>query len=191
VVGGADGFPAEYYGDVFLCEYYQGWWRRLKFTAQLGTWNLAPAVPGQPSAQNWATSITNVSDIQEGPDGAIYYVRQFPGEIRRIVGTPSASVGAELPAGRGIALTLTPNPVNVDGALSVRFTMPQEGHVKAGVYSVTGERIATLFNGRRAAGSHDLRWDGRGADGAAPAGVYFVRLETDGGTVSEKFTLLR
>ncbi|MDZ4805119.1 MAG: PQQ-dependent sugar dehydrogenase [Candidatus Eisenbacteria bacterium] len=85
VCGGLYTFPADYEGDVFYSEYYQGFLRRLRNTA--GTWAPAPGAPGQPNANDWATATTNVSDYAIGPDGAIYYCKQFTAGIRRIVYT--------------------------------------------------------------------------------------------------------
>ena len=41
-------FPAEYEGDYFMSDYYEGFMRRIKFDGT--SWAVAPAVAGQPSA---------------------------------------------------------------------------------------------------------------------------------------------
>lgn len=86
LTGGAYNFGNNYEGDAFYLDYYQGFLRRLKETG--GNWNAAPNAPGQPNANDWGTGMTFVGDAQLGPDGAIYYVKQFPGEIRRVIYTP-------------------------------------------------------------------------------------------------------
>lgn len=187
-------FPYTYYGDVFFLEYYQGFIRRYKQTSP-GVWALADSVPGQPSASNWASGITNVSDMQTGPDGAIWYVKQSPGALRRIRGTPSSSVGGPstlaAPA-PGASLAVSPNPLRDSSEAEVRYTTPASGKVAVQVYTVSGERVATLFRGELAAGAHVARWDGRDARGGdAPTGVYFVRVEWPGGSLAQKITLAR
>ena len=193
VAGATMGFPAEYYGDVFFVEYYQGWIRRIQYDAQLDVWTLAPAVPGQPTASNWATGITNASDFLVGPDGAIYYVKQFPGSIRRIAGTTGVSVGEETaPAASRLGLTVAPNPVRVRTNVNVSYSLPTAGEVTATVYGVNGKRLLTLFSGRQSAGDHQLSWDGHRSDrSAVVAGVYFVRVSTDAAEAVDKLTIVR
>lgn len=72
-------FPAEYDGDFFFIDYYQGFMRRIEKTGS--TWG--PPV-------NWASGFVSGSDFQVGPDGALYYLLQFvnfspnTGQFRRI-----------------------------------------------------------------------------------------------------------
>ena len=82
-------FPAEYDGDYFFIDYYQGFMRRIKKSGS--TWGTPPNVPGQPDSANWAIGLVSGSDFQVGPDGALYYFLQFvnfapnSGQLRRIV----------------------------------------------------------------------------------------------------------
>jgi len=93
---GDDSFPAEYDGDCFYVEYYQGWMRRLTWNGS--AWVQAAPVAGQPSTDNWATGLQFASDFLVGPDGALWYIKQFPGELRKISYTaaPSLTVGATI-----------------------------------------------------------------------------------------------
>jgi glucose/arabinose dehydrogenase len=76
-------WPAEYEGDYFYAEFYQGWVVRLKGAGQ--SWSVAPAVEGQPQAEYWATNLgSNPVDFQWGPDGALYYLSRGTGSLRRI-----------------------------------------------------------------------------------------------------------
>ncbi len=75
-------FGPSYEGDYFFNDYFSGTLRRLKLTGS--TWAIAPAVPGQPNATEWGTGFTSVPDTLIGPDGALYYVTQFPGALRRL-----------------------------------------------------------------------------------------------------------
>ncbi len=81
-------FPPEYEGDYFYADYYQGFVRRIHNAG--GTWSPAPA-PGQPNANDWATGLVSVTDFAAGPEGALWYVRQFDssftpqtGSVRRV-----------------------------------------------------------------------------------------------------------
>lgn len=80
-----DSFPAEYDGDCFYVEYYQGWMRRITWDG--AQWVQAAPVAGQPSPDNWAEGLTYASDFLVGPDGALWYLLQFGtsgGSLRRI-----------------------------------------------------------------------------------------------------------
>ncbi len=81
-------FPAEYDGDFFFIDYYQGFMRRIKKSGPV--WITPPQVPGQTDSLNWGTGFVSGSDFQAGPDGALYYLLQFvnfapnSGQLRRI-----------------------------------------------------------------------------------------------------------
>lgn len=69
-----------------------------------------------------------------------------------------------------------PNPFNP--STRIRYGVPQAAFVKVGVYNVLGQLVAELVSGEKAAGYHDVDWDGRDRSGAtAPSGVYFYRIE--------------
>jgi len=56
---------------------------------------------------------------------------------------------------------------------------------------VTGRRLRELASGIRPAGEQSLTWDLRDDRGAAVgAGLYFVRLEADGRTITRKVATL-
>ena len=55
-----------------------------------------------------------------------------------------------------------------------------------------GQKIKTIFNEERQAGYYEFIWDGKDdRNRQLPAGVYYVRLETDGFKKNEKVILLR
>jgi len=59
--------------------------------------------------------------------------------------------------------------------------------VRLAIYDVTGRRVTTLVDRTLAAGEYRTNWDGRDARGhAAAAGVYWARLEWDGGSHAER-----
>ena len=61
----------------------------------------------------------------------------------------------------------------------IRFALPTAADVDLAIFNLAGQRVATLADGVRAAGSYTLRWDGRDDDGRALAsGVYLYRLRT-------------
>ncbi|MGH7740455.1 MAG: T9SS type A sorting domain-containing protein, partial [Candidatus Eiseniibacteriota bacterium] len=74
-----------------------------------------------------------------------------------------------------------PNPFR--DATTVDFSIGHRSRVSVAVYDIMGRQVKSVARGLwLEAGPQSLRWDGRSESGAiAPAGVYFVRLETEAG----------
>ncbi|MBP3193976.1 GLUG motif-containing protein [Natronogracilivirga saccharolytica] len=67
-----------------------------------------------------------------------------------------------------------PNPFNP--ATVIRFGLPQDANVELTVYTVTGERVATLISGEhKQAGHHTVTFDATGLS----SGMYIYRIMTD------------
>ena len=84
-----------------------------------------------------------------------------------------------------------PNPLNPQ--TTIRYDMARTGAVQLSIYTVTGQRIRTLVDGDRPAGTYSVVWDGRDDTGRDVAsGVYLYRLEVEGQYVqSRPMVLLR
>ena len=83
-----------------------------------------------------------------------------------------------------------PNPFNSQTVLS--YFLPNSGPVRLELFSVTGQRVATLHQGPQQAGYHRLRWQAQDDEGRPLAsGIYFYRIETTNGILTRKLTLLR
>ncbi|HPC11332.1 MAG TPA: T9SS type A sorting domain-containing protein, partial [candidate division Zixibacteria bacterium] len=78
-----------------------------------------------------------------------------------------------------------PNPFNP--STTIGFTLPTAQDVQLVVYNVLGQEIATLVNGRMAAGSHQVTFEASGR----PSGVYFYRLTYEDGVETRKMTLVK
>ena len=82
-----------------------------------------------------------------------------------------------------------PNPFS--GATRLAFTLAHAGPVSLRVFDVHGREVRSLVRDTRGAGSHTVTWDGRDARGAGvAAGIYFLRLETDGQSVARRLVRL-
>jgi hypothetical protein len=87
--------------------------------------------------------------------------------------------------------TLVATP-GLGGAQTLRFSLGGAGHVSCRVFAADGRSVRGLVVGDMPAGEHTIRWDGLDDAGqAAPAGVYFVRVETTDGVQSAKVVLAR
>ena len=63
-----------------------------------------------------------------------------------------------------------PNPFNP--TTTIRYTLANQLAVRLEIYSILGQRVAILVDGREQAGVHDVRFDGSGLS----SGVYICRL---------------
>lgn len=78
-----------------------------------------------------------------------------------------------------------PNPFQ--GRTAISYQLDRPGRVSLKIYNSLGQLTAVLVDGHREAGFHAAVWDG----GRAAAGVYLVRLESEGRTRVTKTVKLR
>jgi photosystem II stability/assembly factor-like uncharacterized protein len=89
-----------------------------------------------------------------------------------------------------LALSVRPNPFRDRVLVSFRLAAPSE--VRLEVYDVAGRKVRALESGRRSAGDHEVRWNGRSDSGAEVAnGTYFLRLRAGDQTDVVKLSVLR
>lgn len=79
----------------------------------------------------------------------------------------------------GLRLSARPR----QGGAIVRFALGNPGHVRLDVFDVAGRKVATLVDEFKAAGEHEIAWDGVSNYGRAVSGFYFARLSTGEGRV--------
>ncbi len=78
-----------------------------------------------------------------------------------------------------------PNPF--DRATTIAFALDQASDVRLAVYDVLGRRVATLADGPRAAGQHEVPF----ASADLPSGVYVYRLDTGSRSEVRRMVLAR
>jgi len=82
-----------------------------------------------------------------------------------------------------------PNPFR--GAASLAYVVAEPGRVRLTVHDVQGRQVATLVDAERAAGRYLAAWDGaEDAGRAAPAGLYFLRLQMGARAVTGRILFL-
>ncbi len=102
---------------------------------------------------------------------------------------PAHLAVAPVPASLSL-FPVAPNPFNPRA--TIRFALPQAGHVRLSIYDQRGRRVRSLVDGPLPAGEQSAVWDGQDAQGRpAPSGAYIVRLVTQQGTRSSKLALAR
>ncbi|MBI1798185.1 MAG: T9SS type A sorting domain-containing protein, partial [Candidatus Eisenbacteria bacterium] len=105
-----------------------------------------------------------------------------------------------LPAGALDAGPLPPRPLTLErpspnparGPITLRFTLPRESSVTLAIFDPSGRAVRTLADGVTPAGDHQATWDLRDEAGrAVGAGLYFVRLEAEGRSLTRRMTAMR
>ncbi|MFC1551527.1 T9SS type A sorting domain-containing protein [Candidatus Latescibacterota bacterium] len=99
-----------------------------------------------------------------------------------ILGT---SVESEQPTAFSCNINNYPNPFNPTTTLT--YSIAKSSHVTLSVYSMTGQKIATLVDSYMSAGEHSVKFDGRGL----ASGVYFYRFESEGVDKTGRMTLIK
>jgi hypothetical protein len=118
--------------------------------------------------------------------GAIYYADGGMGGTPYF-DLPGAGVldvaGPPPPAALALSSTGS-NPTR--GPVRLELALPRAAQVEIGVYDVRGSRVREIARGAFTAGRHPFAWDG-----AAPAGIYFVRARSSLGRAQLTVVRLR
>lgn len=135
------------------------------------------------------TSITIEALQTKNPNHTLTYVYREDGRARAIYpefssATVSLTNPGELPQAYALRQNY-PNPFNPTTIIS--FDMKKAGEVNLAVYNVLGQKVTTLVDGKREAGSYEVEWDAS----VHSSGVYFYRLETDEFSKTNKMMLLK
>ena len=83
-----------------------------------------------------------------------------------------------------------PNPFNP--TTRIQYSLPKTGLVKINIYTLMGQKIATLVNGNMEAGRHNITWNGMDDLGnPVAAGLYLYQLEAKDFVKTRKMVLLK
>ncbi len=87
-----------------------------------------------------------------------------------------------------VTFSVEPNAPNpFDTETRIRFTLPEEEHVRLAVYDALGREVGLLVDELVDAGDHEALFDAR----TLPAGTYFYRIEAGTNVETGRMTLLR
>lgn len=126
--------------------------------------------------------VTQVITTLSAPQTSFGGVAWYPNSLVDVSdGTPSRPP---------VALVLrAENPAR--GNATMEFALPDEADVTLDVLDTAGRRVASLAEGRHAAGEHRLAWTGQTGAGRAAPGMYLLRLEVGGRQLTKRFAYLR
>jgi alpha-tubulin suppressor-like RCC1 family protein len=166
-------------------------WAMALVGGALKAWGLNAGVgPGEPGLFNVETNYVVPSPIDV--PGVVNVTNVFAGwTTAHALGTVAVA-DVETPDGPHetalhavLALSAGPNPFAAQATM--RFDLPTPGRVALAVYDAAGRKVSTLADGAFEAGKFVRSWDGRNDGGTrVAAGVYFVRLQAHGGTLTRR-----
>lgn len=140
-------------------------------------------IPGFTHTGTWYNYLSGESIIEENLTNA--FLLQ-PGEYRIYtdvpLATPDLSVNTdEIGQSDGIPIGAYPNPFS--DFTTISFQLANAQNVSVEIYDLQGKLIQTIENGRKAAGNHNIKWDGKSISGHKVApGIYIGKLQTQAGT---------
>lgn len=111
--------------------------------------------------------------------------------MRGVVVVQNATTGADGVAPRALRFAAPPAPNPARGAVTMRLAMPRDLDAQVTVLDAAGRIAAVLHDGALAAGTHDLRWDGRVGGRPAAPGVYVVLARAGAERATQRVVLTR
>ena len=134
------------------------------------------------------------------PNGGRLYVQSFancfPAKWSQYINSHWTYMGALSTVDDGILVKNFelkgnyPNPFNP--TTKIRFTNDRSSNVKVTVYSLKGEKVATIMNKQINAGTYDVSWNGMNTSGKlVPTGMYLYDVESDGRRLQGKMLFLK
>jgi len=83
-----------------------------------------------------------------------------------------------------------PNPFNP--TTKIRFSNDRTANVKVHVYSLKGERVATILNSQLNSGTYDVSWNGMNSSGkVVPSGMYLYEVRSEERSMQGKMLFLK
>jgi hypothetical protein len=86
----------------------------------------------------------------------------------------------------GLDIELTTSNISCNH-IGLRYSLPRASNIDLAVFDALGRRIVTLYQGHAPAGSSSITWPVT----QIPAGVYFVRLQADNQSCTERVLIVR
>ena len=123
-----------------------------------GAWDTTVTVLDSLSQQTFSFAIQHeVDSVRFDPDGWI---------LKSVIRTPAGT------APSGFLLTQNyPNPFN--SSTAIQYSLPFHATVSLSIYNLLGQKVATIFEEPRFAGSYTAQWNGD----KCSSGVYFYMME--------------
>ena len=83
-----------------------------------------------------------------------------------------------------------PNPFNPETSIS--FDIKEAGKVSLDIYNVKGQKVKTLLNDHREAGTHNIVWNGTDDNNrSVSSGIYFYKMKNGKFSSTKKMILMK
>lgn len=82
-----------------------------------------------------------------------------------------------------------PNPFNP--STKIKFVIPKSSFINLTVYDILSNKVTTLVNEEKPAGTYEVTWNTTSSGGGLPSGVYFYQLKAGNYTATKKLLLLK
>ncbi len=137
------------------------------------------------------------ADIENYASSGVFVVAHMGGGNRNRIGNSATlyftwTEGARKSIARSseadetdISISAMPNPFNP--VTTIQFSLPVSSNVSVDVYSITGQKVASLFHGNMVRGNHSVQFNGTGL----ASGTYFCRIATSKSVKTEKILLMK
>jgi DNA-binding beta-propeller fold protein YncE len=138
----------------------------------------------------WIESLPTAPKIRRGSTGGgpittVTAVSSYGG-IAYVSGGTASTPETEAPLAFAIE-RVWPSPST--GPVHVAFTLPRDAEARLSVLDLQGREIAVLTSGVLPAGRHEPVWDPARSEHSPHAGVYFVRLVSEGRSIVRRVAL--
>ncbi|MBN2091033.1 T9SS type A sorting domain-containing protein, partial [candidate division KSB1 bacterium] len=126
------------------------------------------------------------------PQGYCWYddfaVHPFEIKVTAVEGE-ILSLGPRMPESHAVVKNY-PNPFNPE--TTVEYYLPKDGVVELAIYNMLGQKVRTVVNDFRLAGTYKISWNGLDQQGhSVPSGIYFIRLVGKDFQVDHKILLIK
>ena len=147
------------------------------------TFNLSPYTTGMKDSTlliKWVFGSDNNGTVDEG--WGIDYVQVF-GVYSSLTGIPNPRFTRHNP----ILTTMKAYPNPMRGTGKVKFEIGKRCNTSINLYDVAGRRVKSIYKGMLNPGMHTVRWNAKNL----PAGIYFIRVDTENAHMVKKVVHLR
>ncbi|HOT98073.1 MAG TPA: T9SS type A sorting domain-containing protein [bacterium] len=141
-------------------------------------------IAGTTPPAGWVNLVGNIEQFTTATPANTGYEIRPRGVADFILITGVAENDGSLPTHYALSQNY-PNPFNP--VTTFAFDMPENGDVRIVVYDLLGKVVATLHDGKLAAGYHKFNFNGV----SVPSGIYFYRVESKNFSDVKKMTLVK
>jgi endoglucanase len=157
---------------------WDGTWQHLKIPLksfkETGSWDITWYNPE--GKFDWK-AVDRLEFISEF--GALGTQKIWFDEIQ-INGTPLTSTEGKI-GGNEFKAIAYPNPMNE--STTIQYDLPEKAFVNMSIYNLSGQKLATLVNGRETQGRHQIHWSpGQTDSSKLSTGVFICKITSSGKT---------